>query len=83
MSCILIVDDSNTARAVMAKQLKTRGYDVIEARDGKEVLEKIKINNPDCMVLDLLMPEMDGLDVLKAMKNESLITPVIILSADI
>lgn len=83
MASILIVDDSMLIRQILFKTLKTAGYEVVEASNGIEAMEKIKNENPDCIVLDILMPEMGGFEVIEALKEAKLDIPVIILSADI
>lgn len=80
---ILIVDDSWLIRQGVSKLLKIKNYDSIEAKNGKEALEKIETEKPDCVLLDLLMPDCNGIEVLSAMKEKNLNIPVIIQSADI
>jgi len=69
MAKILIVDDDPDMRLAIGSVLKSRSYEVIEARDGEEALSKLKEEKPDLMVLDLLMPRMDGFAVVKELKN--------------
>lgn len=69
MAKILIVDDDPDMRLAISSVLKSRSYEVIEARDGEEALSKLKEEKPDLMVLDLLMPRMDGFAVVKELKN--------------
>ena len=83
MSLILIVDDSLYQRLLVQKHLKARGYDVILAKTGKEGLAMVLQENPDLVVLDLVMPEMSGLDMLQEVRNQGLDIPVIINTADI
>ena len=59
------------------------GYEVIEASNGKETMEMILAQSPDCLLLDLVMPEMDGFGVLKAIQEKDLSIPVVVVSADI
>ncbi len=54
-----------------------------EAGDGKEGLEALLTSSPDCVLLDLLMPQMSGLEVLEALQKQECKTPVIVLTADI
>ncbi|RMF01175.1 MAG: response regulator, partial [Chloroflexi bacterium] len=54
-----------------------------EASNGRQALDKLTANPPDCMLLDLTMPGMDGFDVLNVMKRKNLAVPVIVLTADI
>jgi CheY-like chemotaxis protein len=83
MPKVLIADDSFLARQIFIKVLKGNGYEVIEAINGQDAMEKILTQCPDCLLLDLLMPEMDGFAVLKALQEEDLSIPVIVVSADI
>ena len=68
MAKILIVDDDPDVRLAIASVLKSRSYEVIEACDGREALRKVKEEKPDLMLLDLLMPEMDGFNVVKELR---------------
>jgi len=68
MAKILIVDDDPDVRLAIASVLKSRSYEIIEARDGREALRRVKEEKPDLMLLDLLMPEMDGFNVVKELR---------------
>jgi len=68
MAKILIVDDDPDVRLAIASVLNSRSYEVIEACDGREALKKVKEEKPDLMLLDLLMPEMDGFAVVKELR---------------
>ncbi len=83
MAKILIVDDSWLIRQSLKTLLAPIGYSVEEAVNGVEGLEKIIEYEPDCILLDLLMPELDGFGVLDAMNEKNLKNPVIVLTADI
>ncbi|OVE80415.1 hypothetical protein BVY01_00350 [bacterium I07] len=78
---ILIVDDDPQIRMFLADRLKVKGYRVLQAHSGKEGLKKIKEDSPDLVLLDLQMPEMDGLTLLKILQKEQSDLPVIILTA--
>ena len=80
---ILIVDDSKLIRTMVGKTLREKGYEVIEAINGREALLKVGTDKPDCILLDLLMPDMSGFDVLSTLKAGGLTVPSIILTADI
>jgi len=69
MAKILIVDDDPDIRIAISTILKSRSYDVIEACNGEEALVKIKEDKPDLMLLDLLMPKMDGFGVVKELQS--------------
>lgn len=83
MAKILVVDDSMFARLNICNMLKSAGYETAEAADGREGLEKVETSKPDCIISDLLMPGLDGIGFLSAMKEKNLGLPVIILTADI
>ena len=82
MAKILIVDDSWLTRRSLVAMLKKENYKIVEAEDGRKGLEAINEHKPDCILLDLLMPEIDGFGVLEAMDKEK-VASVIVLSADI
>lgn len=79
---ILAVDDENDVLLVIKTALQSEGFEVETARNGAEALEKVEANTPDLVLLDVMMPEMSGFEVLAAMrKNESLAKiPVIMLT---
>lgn len=77
---ILIVDDEGHIREVIRVALKKAGMDVIEARDGKEALSRFAADRPDLIVLDIGMPEFDGLDVCREIRKSSDV-PILFLSA--
>lgn len=77
---ILIVDDEIHIREVIRVALKKAGMDVIEARDGKEALARFAADWPDVIVLDIGLPEFDGLDVCREIRKTSDV-PILFLSA--
>jgi DNA-binding response OmpR family regulator len=77
---ILIVDDEERILRFLTSKLKASGYEVLTAQNGIEALERITSQQPDLVVLDLLLPKMHGFDVLRELRSFSSI-PVIILSA--
>ena len=81
--CILLVEDSEPAIIQMKDILTEQGYQVLIARNGKEALENIEKVLPDAMILDLMLPEVDGFQVLKAIRSveETGQIPVLILTA--
>lgn len=76
---ILIVDDETMIRSVIKEYCLAEGYWVDEAENGKVALEKLMNNNFDLILLDIMMPKMDGFTMLKQLPDRN--TPVIILSA--
>jgi len=81
---VLIVEDVKATRDVMVFLFSNRGYDVTEASDGREALEKIKAILPDLVVLDSEIPGMSGYEVYRSMKEEIALQriPVLLLVAD-
>ena len=80
---ILLVDDDSTLRANLRRTLEQEGYTVREAAHGGEALEEVRRTVPDAIVLDLLMPQMNGFDFLDALRQQPQFSgvPVIILTA--
>ena len=77
---ILAVDDEKRILTFLKSKLKASGYDVITASNGKEALELAQTQQPDLIVLDIVMPKMDGIETLRELRGFSSI-PVIMLSA--
>ncbi len=79
---ILIVDDEKEIVEFLERGLIKEGFDTVSAFDGQQAKEKILAENPDVILLDLLMPKLDGWAVLRWLREEAkLLTPTIILSA--
>ena len=70
MNTVLIVDDSSTQREMISNLLIKSGMRVLEAQDGKEAKEKIQANQPDLVVLDIVMPKLNGYEVCRWVKKE-------------
>jgi DNA-binding response OmpR family regulator len=77
---ILVADDDKKIVDLVALYLKRDGYNVLPAYDGREALEMTRRKQPDLVVLDLMMPELDGMDVCRLLRAESNV-PVIMLTA--
>jgi DNA-binding response OmpR family regulator len=77
---VLVVDDEPVVRDVLGRYLTREGFSVREAQDGEQALASIRAEAPQVVVLDLMLPRLSGLDVLKLVRLESDL-PVIILSA--
>jgi DNA-binding response OmpR family regulator len=81
MSSVLVVDDEDRVREVLRRTLVREGHAVVVARDGVAALEKLATDEVDIVLLDLVMPKCNGLQVLDAMAERGDSTPVIVLSA--
>ena len=68
MPTILVVDDAAFMRMRMSKILTEAGYNVVQAENGLDAIEKYKSSRPDAVLMDITMPEMDGLTALKELK---------------
>lgn len=81
---VLVVDDEYVNRAIMCRLLKSEGFDTIEAENGIEALAAIEANDLDLLLLDIVMPEMDGFEVLKTLRKQlsELDLPVIMVTAN-
>jgi twitching motility two-component system response regulator PilH len=69
MSTVLVVDDSQTLRQMLSELLQNQGMKVVEAINGLEAQEKIKSQAPDLVITDLIMPEMNGYELCRWIKN--------------
>jgi len=78
---ILLADDDVNLRRVLEFQLTEAGYKVLTARDGAEALEIFTINDFDCVVTDLRMPKLSGLELLEKIKAGGAEVPVIVITA--
>lgn len=77
---VLIVDDEEKFADYLNKRLTNRDYDVSVAFSGEEAIEKLKDQNYDVVILDVLMPGIDGIEALRAIKNLKPLTEVIMLT---
>lgn len=78
---ILLAEDTRDMNHVLTAALIHEGYDVDSAFDGEEALDFVRTNGYDAMVLDIMMPKKDGLQVLKELREENIVTPVLLLTA--
>ncbi|MBW1734300.1 MAG: response regulator [Deltaproteobacteria bacterium] len=79
---ILIVDDSAFTRAIHRQVIQNEGYQAVEAASGAEALDLFKKEKPDLVMMDLLMPEMDGMDVTKKILEIQPKAKIVICSTD-
>ena len=79
---ILVAEDSSTVRAVVTARLVADGYDVIEAADGEEALHLARTERPDLIVLDKVMPKLDGFEVVRLLReqDETRSLPIVMLT---
>src|SRR3712207_3711596 len=77
---ILLVDDEQSVQTLLSYPLRKEGYDVVAARNGREALERFRDDHFDLVVLDVMLPEMDGFDVCKQLRARSSV-PIIMLTA--
>ena len=80
-STILLVDDEESIQKLLAYPLEREGYRVLQARDGQEALTRFASEHVDLVVLDIMLPKLDGLEVCKRLRAESEV-PIIMLTAD-
>jgi two-component system, OmpR family, response regulator len=79
-STILLVDDEESIQTLLTYPLERDGYRVVQARDGDEALRRFAEENVDLVVLDVMLPRLDGLEVCKRLRSESSV-PIIMLTA--
>jgi len=81
---ILIVDDDPSIRELLRQELDAEGYQIREAHDGREAIARVKQEKPDLVILDIIMPEIGGLDVAAILKHDpdTQKIPILVLSAD-
>ena len=80
---ILLVDDDLTLREMYEERFRAEGFEIIQATNGEEAIQKAREAHPNIVLLDIMMPKVNGFDVLKNIKADSELksTPVIILTA--
>ena len=80
---ILVIDDEASIRQIVETRLKLAGYEVITAADGVEALEQASTHQPNLIVLDIMMPKLDGFQLLRVLRGDpnSADTPLILLTA--
>lgn len=81
MTRVLVVEDERAIRMPLVDVLRARGYEVLEAEDGEAALKIALREDPDAILLDLMLPKRDGFSVLKALREDRLTATVLILSA--
>jgi DNA-binding response OmpR family regulator len=80
---VLVIDDDASIRLVLQRNLEYAGFEVLTAEDGATGIEAVRQNLPDVVILDLMMPQIDGYDVLEALRGDARTSevPVLVLTA--
>lgn len=79
--CILIVEDERAIVEILKFNLKREGYDTLEALDGEAGLELARTEDPDLILLDVMLPKMNGFDICKNLREAGSSVPIIMLTA--
>lgn len=77
---ILVADDHEDTRVILRHYFEAMGYNVLEAHDGEQTLESMKGSHPDAVVLDIQMPRMDGIQVLRAVRSNGTLRDIRVLA---
>lgn len=80
MKTILLIDDDPTVQKLFSMFLEKQGYEILQAENGKIGMRIIEQDQPDLVITDIMMPEMDGLEILLAIRKSSSDVPVIAIS---
>ena len=78
---ILVVDDEQAVRESLRRSLRFNGYEVLTADDGLEAVETVRAKNPELLILDVMMPNMDGLEVCRTLRSGGWDRPILVLTA--
>ena len=78
---LLVVDDEQAVRESLRRSLRFNGYEVLTANDGLEAVETVRAENPELVILDVMMPNMDGLEVCRTLRSEGWDRPILVLTA--
>ncbi len=78
---VLVVDDEPPIRKLLRMGLSTQGYEILEAPNGRSALELLVENHPDLVILDLGLPDIQGLDLLRTMRAQNERVPIVVLSS--
>jgi len=80
MARVLVVDDESQMREVLCQALKRRGHSVDQAADGHQALQRLAEYQPDLVITDLVMPEMEGIETIQALRRKCPAIPIIAIS---
>lgn len=78
---ILIVEDERTLSMIISDTLRDEGFDVVQAYDGNQGLSNLRVHHPDVVIADVMMPNMDGFEMVRQMRRTDKTTPVLFLTA--
>jgi DNA-binding response OmpR family regulator len=81
MMKVLIVEDERTLSMIIADTLRDEGFDVAQAYDGNQGLSSMRVHHPDVVIADVMMPHMDGFEMVRQMRKTDKTTPVLFLTA--
>jgi len=81
MTTILLAEDDKNQRLLYEQELKQEGYEVVTVSNGKEALEKVQVQRPDIIIMDINMPKMDGIEAIGRILGKNKEIPVIINTA--
>jgi CheY-like chemotaxis protein len=80
MARVLIVDDESQMRELLCQALESRGHTVDQAADGRQALQRLAEHQPDLVITDLVMPEMEGIETIQAFRRKCPAIPMIAIS---
>lgn len=83
VNSVLVVDDAAFSRRMLRRYVEAEGCQVLEAANGQQALEIVQQHVPDCILTDLLMPDLDGFQLLQALRDQGWTMPIAIITADI
>ncbi len=80
---ILVVDDEPSINALVSRLLKSKGYDVCVAENGREALNRFDEDKPDLVITDIVMPDMEGIELISKLSKRNRAVPIIVMSGNI
>lgn len=78
---VLVVDDEQSIVTLLTYNLERAGFTVVTANDGEEAIEKVAAERPEFIILDLMLPKLDGVEVCKQLRQQKVMTPILMLTA--